>query len=436
MRAWESTARFLLVLAGTRSGKTSWAPWWLHREIMTRGPGDYLLCAPTYKLLDKAAVPYLRDAFGVMLGLGKLVGGSQGRFEVSREGEWNLWEAAQDRPTRIVFGHADEPESLEAAQYKAAVCDEAGQKKFKQESWEAIQRRLAIDRGRALFPTTPYTLNWLKTEVYDRAKRYADAVRAKLPHHAADADYEVVNFVSIDNPAFPLEEWERAKSTLPAWKFDLFYRGLFTRPAGAVYDCFDPEVMVVPDFAVGDDWERSVGVDFGSPNWAAVFLAKNPADGTVYAYAEYRPLESKTMAEHVMGMRKTEGDYRRRWGQRWTPEQARHWLPDNCCGGAKSEKQWRLDLAAAGWPAEEPPEPAVESQIEKVYAGFVEGRLVIMAGCPKLIEDVSTISRPVDDAGNVLEGIEDEHLYHGAASLRYIVSYLNRSGVGFYASWV
>src|SRR5262245_31587923 len=71
-RAWRSTARFILVLAGTRSGKTSWSPWWLWREMKTRGPGDYLLCAPTFKLMDKAAIPYLRDAFTVKLGLGKI----------------------------------------------------------------------------------------------------------------------------------------------------------------------------------------------------------------------------------------------------------------------------------------------------------------------------------------------------------------------------
>ena len=29
----------------------------------------------------------------------------------------------------------------------------------------------------------------------------------------------------IDNPSYPIERWEKAKAELPAWKFDLFYRG-------------------------------------------------------------------------------------------------------------------------------------------------------------------------------------------------------------------
>lgn len=435
-RAWRSTARFLLVLAGTRSGKTSWSPWWLHREVKAKGPGDYLLCAPTFKLLDKAAVPYLSDALGVKLGLGKLVGGAQGRFEVSKRGEWSLWGAAQDRPTRVVFGHADEPDSLEAAQYKGAVCDEAGQKKFKQESWEAIQRRLAIDQGRALFPTTPYSLNWLKTEIHDRAKRYADAYRKGLPFNAVDADYDCVNFVSIDNPAFPLDEWERAKATLPRWRFDLFYRGIFTRPAGAVYDCFDPETMVVPDFMIPPEWPRTVACDFGAPNWASLFIAENPADKKLYVYREYRPLESKTMADHIRAMRQTEGECRRKWGLPWTQEQADHWLPGLCVGGAKAEGQWRLDMAAAGWPVHEPDQPSVENQIARAYAAFVEGTLFITDTCPMLISDVQTISRPVDESGMVLDGIDDEHLFHSAAALRYGISYLRRSDIGLFAAWV
>src|SRR5215831_20725297 len=110
-RAWNSKDRFILVLAGTRSGKTAFAPWWLWREIKSKGPGDYLVAAPTFRLLDKAAVPYLTDCLQVKLGLGKVIGGAMGRFEVSPLGERQLWGSKQDRPTRIIFGHADQPES-------------------------------------------------------------------------------------------------------------------------------------------------------------------------------------------------------------------------------------------------------------------------------------------------------------------------------------
>ncbi len=53
-------------------------------------------------------------------------------------------------PSRILFGYATDPESLESATAKAAVLDEAGQKKFKVGAWQAILRRLALHQGRAL----------------------------------------------------------------------------------------------------------------------------------------------------------------------------------------------------------------------------------------------------------------------------------------------
>lgn len=386
--------------------------------------------------MDKAAVPQLADALGVKLGLGKLIGGSQGRFEIDRRGEFALWDAAQDKPTRIVFGHADEPDSLEAAQYKGAVCDEAGQKKFKQESWEAIQRRLSIDKGRALFPTTPYAgFGWLKTQVYDRAIRGADQY---------DADYGVVNFESVENPAFPIEEWYRAMNTLPAWKFDLFYRGMFTRPAGAVYDCFDPEIHVIESVPIPTDWTRIIGIDFGAPNFAACFIAEEREEvegpstpgrakrwrktGRRVVYAEYRPESGATAKEHVAAMRKVEQECRKKWNQ---PPVTIAWRPEVCVGGSKGEGQWRNEFAACGWPMQPPDTPEVEVQIGRVYAELKNEQLFLSTAVQKLINDVQSYSRPVDEQGNVLEGIEDKETFHGADSLRYGIAYVERPGLDF-----
>lgn len=374
-------------------------------------------------------MPYLNDAFGVKLQLGKLIGGAQGRFEISQRGEFALWGAAQDRPTRIIFGHADEPESLEAAQYKAAVCDEAGQKKFKQESWEAIQRRLAIDRGRSLFPTTPYSLGWLKSEVYDRALRYRSSVARGLPVSQADADYDVVNFESIENPAFPLDEWERAKATLPRWKFNLFYRGLFERPAGAVYDCWNGWLgpnehgvigHIVPQFNPPTEWPRYVGLDFGSPNFAAVFIAEELDDvgkktGRLCVYREYSPEDSKKIADHIADLKKGEKG-----------------LPVAAVGGSKSEGNWRTQFSVDGYPIHPPDQPDVEVGILRVYEAIQTGELFVTANCTKLIDDLNTYSREVDEMGNVTNDLCDKESYHRADALRYVVGWLKQSGVNLF----
>ena len=174
-RAWDSKRRIVLMLAGTQSGKTVFGPPWLWREIRARGPGDYLVVAPSYKLMALKALPSFTRLFETQLRLGRYHKGDK-VFVVSRSGEQRLFGSTQDEATQIFFGHADDPESLEAATAKAAWLDEPGQKRFKLDSWWAIQRRLALHSGRILATTTPYNLGWLKRQVYDSHKGWRAAL--------------------------------------------------------------------------------------------------------------------------------------------------------------------------------------------------------------------------------------------------------------------
>lgn len=422
IQAYEHKARFLLILSGARSGKTSYGPWWLLREMQRMGPGAYLAAAPSYKLLDKGVLPELKYAFCSLLNLGTIVGGAMGEFRFSEEGHRRVWPNAPYTDSRVVFGHAENPESLEALTAKGAWLDECAQKRFKQASFEAIRRRLSIAQGPMLMTTTPYvSAHWIKTDVYDRAKRAG--TEREMP---GDNEFGVVSFESRMNPAFPQQEWDNAQRALPMWKFDLFYRGRFTRPAGAIYDCFDPEYHVMKSFAPPPEWKRYVGIDFGAPNFAAVFLAEEPEsiaeDGTVlpsrlFAYKEYRPNQAKTAKEHIESLK--DGEMR---------------LPDVTVGGARSEGQWRNEFRAAGYPIQDPwPDMhEVEVGIDRVYAQIKEDRLFICDCCHSLIDEFASYSRPVDEEGNPLEGIEDKDTYHGLDSLRYVVGHLRQEALGVF----
>jgi phage terminase large subunit-like protein len=148
-QGWNSTARFILLLAGTQGGKTSFGPHWLMREMQQQGPGDYMVVTPTYPLLSKKALPEFRRVFEDWFSLGAY-NKSEKIFVVSEEGQKRLWGQASDILTQVFFGYAADPDSLESATAKAAWLDEAGQKKFKLASWQAILRRLSLNMGRAL----------------------------------------------------------------------------------------------------------------------------------------------------------------------------------------------------------------------------------------------------------------------------------------------
>jgi hypothetical protein len=392
-----SERRFILGVAGRQSGKTTTGPHWMFREIKRRGPGDYLVAAPSYPLMMKKVLPAFLKLFEKEMKLGTY-NGQRKAFTFSEDGCKRIFGDGLAATCTVFFGHAADPDSLESATMKAAWLDEAGQNRFKLGSWEAIQGRLAIHQGRVLITTTPYNLGWLKTQFHDRWK-------------AGDPLYDVVRFDSKENPAFPIEEYERARATLPRWKFNMFYRGMFEKPAGLIYDCFDDAQHIVTPFEIPIGWRRYLGLDFGGVNTVGVFIAENPKDKTLYLYREYWPRTNRSAAEHAAELVK---------GEPGVPI---------AVGGSASEGQWRTEFQRAGLPIRQPSVTEVEVGIDRVYGLIKSGRLRFFRPCVHVLDDIQGYSRETDDEGEPLEGIADKAKAHGCDAVRYAATLLyNPSG--------
>lgn len=406
-RAWRSEKRFVAITAGTQSGKTTFAPFWYWREIQRCGPGDYIAATPTYPLLNLKVLPSFLWLFDQKLKLGSY-NKTDHIFTFSPYGERRAFGSEQAERTQVFFGYAENPDSLESATAKAAWLDEAGQKKFKLESWEAILRRLSIHQGRALITTTLYNLGWYVQNIYRPAER------------GERDDIDLIRFESKANPSFPLEEWERAKTTLPRWKFDLFYRGIPTRPAGLIYDNFDPDRDTVEPFTLDPSWPRYVGLDFGGVNTAALFYAEDPStrienepgSGMLYLYREYKA-GGRTAAQHAQVLRSKVGS-----GQEAEP------MPSLICGGSPSEGQWRDEFRAAGLPVEGPDIADVEVGIQRVYRLHAEHRIKVFTTCKGYLDEKASYARKLDDKNQPTEKIEDKNSYHFMDAERYVIGKL------------
>lgn len=399
-RAWESGARMVVVLAGTQSGKTAFGPHWFLREITECGPGDYAVISPTFPLMELKALKEFKRFFIDHLDLGTYVANPIRCFTFSEKGmraTFPGWERG-DPPTQVYFGYAADPDSLESATYKAVWCDEAGQQAFKLGSYEALRRRTSIHRGRMLFTTTIYNMGWLKTELYDRWK-------------AGDPEIEVIQFDSTENPAFPMEEYEERRRSMPRWKFDMMYRGLYTRPAGLIYDVFDTRRHVIDAFPIPETWQRSAGIDFGGINTCGLLFAEDPDNKRLIVYHEYHPGEARTEREHIGALLaqvpKTRSGERMR---------VRAW------GGSHQEGGWRSAWGQSGLPVLEPSHNSVEVQISRVYAALKGDEVQVTRDCPELIAQFGEYQRVVDAQGEPTEEIEDDARYHHLAALRYRVS--------------
>lgn len=389
-RTWNSRRRFVFMLAGSQGGKTSFGPWWLWREIMRCGKGDYLAVTSSYDLFKLKLLPVMRETFENLLKIGRYWSSDRiielrnpvtGKFEASRVDD-PMW-------GRIILRSAESGGGLESATAKAALFDECGQDSVTLETWEAIQRRLSLSQGRVLGTTTIYNLGWLKREVYDSFTR-------------GDKTFDVISFSSVENPSFPQSEFERMEGRMTKAKFDMFYRGLFTRPLGMIYSDFDEATQVVDPFVIPFNNYRIVGLDFGPVNTAMVWLAIDPFTRRVYLYRESLKGDLTT-AEHV----------------RQAKEISRTENIVGTWGGAGSEDQYRRDWGASGWEVQKPPIGDVESGIDKVVELIKTKRLYIFRTCRGILDEIGSYRRKVDENGEVTNEIEEKRKYHRLDALRY-----------------
>ena len=377
-KAWDSEKRFVFIVAGTQSGKTSFEPIWLDREIKNKGEGDYIAATATYDLFKLKFLPELRHYFCDLFGWGY----SASDRVIYQEYKPRMF-------TRIICRSAESEGGLESSSAKAAVFDECGQDSVRVGAWEALQRRLSLSQGRVLGGTTPYNLGWLKTQVFDQWRK-------------GDPDLQVVQFKSTMNPAFPMEEYERAKRTLPSWKFAMFYNGEFSRPAGMIYEDFSQQ-HIIPSFDIPSAWPRFLGVDFGGTNTCKLWLAKDPESGILYCYREALSGGQSTK-EHVKSV---------------TQYNEHNLL---AYGGAKSETQQRMDWTAAGLFVHEPAIADVEAGIDRVIALLKEFKLLFFSSVTGIIDQLGTYSRELDANGQPTEKIKDKATFHFLDALRYVAS--------------
>ncbi|KKN12787.1 hypothetical protein LCGC14_1012860, partial [marine sediment metagenome] len=310
-----------------------------------------------------------------------------------------------DEPTRVIIGSAQNPESLEAATIKAAWLDECGQKDFKREAWDACERRGTIHKARYLLTTTVYCLGWLKSEIYD-------------PWAKGSEDIDVIQFDSTLNPAFTEEEFERLRVKMPSWKFDMQHRGLFSRPAGLIYDKFDSD-HVIPPRELPSEWPRYWGGDFGVNNMAAVWKAYDPKTGDVYTYRDYLKGNLSTF-EHVSNFLELSGSNE-------DPPRERFAIR---VGGAPGEEGWRGDFTQAGWRIEKPMIGDVEAGIQKVYGLEALGKHWVFNTCLDYLDEKRTYSRELNDSYQPTDRIERKEWFHCMDADRYVTGNLRTASVG------
>lgn len=199
----DSNARFKVVVAGRRFGKTVFAVNELINNALEKPGSRVWYIGPTYRQAKEIAWKMLFEY------LPKEFIHKRNEVELSVD----LIQGSE-----IALKGADNPESLKGVGLDFCVLDEYGQ--MKEEAWdEAIRPMLVVSKGGAIFIGTPVGYNhfW---RIYNKEKE--------------DTDYKSFHFKTVDNLAIEgiAEEVEKARSETDPIRFSQEYEANFESLVG------------------------------------------------------------------------------------------------------------------------------------------------------------------------------------------------------------
>ncbi|MCK5020509.1 MAG: terminase family protein [Candidatus Peribacteraceae bacterium] len=376
-RVMDAVARFILVLTGVQGGKTTIGAIWLlariYESYKAGRRGDWLIAAPTEKILQQSTLVNFKSFFPA---------------------DWGVWKE-QKKCFELAWGDkvfvrsTENPEHLEGMTLLGAWLDEAGQMKAR--VWTYMQARVAVNRGPVLMTTTPYAMNWLYREVMKRAKE-------------GDSDYALITWKSVDNPAFPKEDFERARRTLPKAIFERRYLGLFTRLEGLVYPDFDTDTHVIePVYTIPENWECFGGMDFGHTNPTCILpLYWDKRSDTYYVVDEFYEREASLKKISIV---LDKHPYKKVFADR----QSAHLI-------AELQHQYGCKSIA-------PCDNSIDVGIERITKLLKEGKLKFFRGkCPNMLEEIEAYHYPPPNEDKEVKDKPVPIKNHAMDALRYAFS--------------
>lgn len=387
----QSNARFLAALGGVHSGKTSLACLWLKSEIEKfNGQGQYLIVAPTFGVaLSSTLDAWIKTIKGTSL---------EGKFVRDNANPHYLLSTG----AKVYFKSGEA--TFEGLKPLAAILDEGGN--VSEECFNAIKRRLDGQGGRLLISTTPYlNYSWIPESIIKAADD-------------GDSNYFYRCFPSSLNPAADRLAIEEARRTLPAWEFELFYEGKYTKPPGLVYDfttadgesCF---VDVPKEFPPAMVYYGSI--DWGGTDPCSVLVGLLDFNDCLWVFWERCKAEEdilltfESLSQWHTAFKKSTGQIVKTWWADHSPANIR----------AMKRVGFNCKPALKG-------RGSIELGIDLVRARIRSGRLKIIRNqCPNLFKEAG-LYRYAMSEGEIVGNQPIDKWNHSLDSLRYLCLGLDR----------
>lgn len=379
-KIYSDPARFVILAAGRRFGKTYLALTKIIANAARKNKARIFYVAPTYRQAEMIAWKMLLE----MLPPELIVSKNEVRLEVTLKNK-----------SEISLKGADNEDSLRGVGLDFVVLDEYGM--MKPNVWQEIIRPMLTDRrGSALFIGTPAGKNhfwelWMKGQ-----KRLQN--------------YSSYQFKTEDNPYIPRSEIVEAKEQLNDRYFRQEYEASFEDFTGLIWPEYSELVHVVEPFDLPTHWEQIAAIDTAVTGTTASLFARIDEDGTVFVSGEY--YEQNKRVSEVCEVIKRRSNY---------------WLIDPASKIKNKERLGQLfslyDEYSENGVIADPAENDVDGGINRVAEYFKSDKIKIFRTCRNLIHELERYhwSEERETSQGILRPVPFKALDHACDCLRYII---------------
>lgn len=202
---WQDPARFKVIAAGRRCGKSNFAIKRTLAAALNAPKGSAVLyLAPTLAQARQIAWDALLDQAG----------------DLVRNSNVNQGDITLTNGIKIHIRSGENPDALRGLKLAFAVIDEAAF--IKEEVWSKIIRPALADlKGEAIFISTPDGRNWFY-DMYQLGQ-------------SDDPDWRSWHLTTWDNPTIDPKEIEAAKKTLSSWAFKVEFESSFDTSGSGIF---------------------------------------------------------------------------------------------------------------------------------------------------------------------------------------------------------
>ena len=263
-----SKARFRVLVAGRRTGKSFLSRFLLWHSASRKANRKCWYIAPTYRMARQIMWRDLKAMINPKL--------------IAKKDETDL-RIELVNGSLIALRGADNPDSLRGVGLDFAVLDET--QDMNPELWEAVLRpALADTQGKAVFCGTPKGFNWFY-DLYNIS--------------ASEENWESFRFKTIEGGRVPADEIEQARRAMDSRLFAQEFEASFETLQGRVYHAFERNFNIAD--TEDDGSTLYIGMDFNINPMSAVICVK--AGDELHAIDEISIPDANTdmMAQTLLG---------------------------------------------------------------------------------------------------------------------------------------